>query len=188
MYDARTKLPDIKSGIITLKDKGDKGTLLHELNHAYDTFKDPNKQMFVPSEHSDDYVRKALNLGKKQELRGLEHAVEQYADHFRPEGKLPKLKQLLNFERLVKGNPLKMIAPVAVGAAALGATEKAMAGDLTGATKDIGELGMNIAVPDIMTSDSLNENEDELLNNYQRGTKTPQTRRFEKIKSIMEGK
>lgn len=188
LLDPNTKAPIKGSGIITLQNKADKGTLLHELNHAYDTFKDPNTAAYFAKDVDDNTVRKALELGVKQDLKGIEAATEKYASHFKPEDKLPKLKQMLNFERLIKGQPLKMLAPVAIGAAAMGATEKAMAGDLNGASKEAGQLGLDLVTPDLLQAESVNTNEADLLDEQRKRNETPEVKRFKKIQSILEGK
>lgn len=180
--------PIPKSAIIKLQDKADLATKIHELQHAYDTFSTPDQIAYDGTDLDDNAVRKSLELGSKQDVKGMEGAIAKYADHFKPEGKIPKLKQMLNFERLIKGQPLKMLAPVAVGAAFMGASKKAMAGDLTGASKEVGQVGMDVVLPDLIQSESVNTNEAELLDEARRKNETPEIKRFNKIKSIMEGR
>lgn len=180
--------PIPKSAIINLKDKADLATKGHEFQHVYDAFSNPEQKLHNVTDVDDNTVRKALELGSKQDIKGMEGAIAKYADHFKPEGKIPKLKQLLNFERLVKGQPLKMLAPVAVGASLMGASKKAMAGDLTGASKEVGQVGMDVLLPDIIRSESVNTNEEELLDEARRKNETPEMKRFNKIRNIIEGR
>lgn len=186
--DPSNALPIKGSGKIILRNADDIATKIHETQHAYDAFSDMNKPDFDPLDADEVTVRKALDMGTKQDLKGLESATEMYGKHFRPEDKLPKLKQLLNFERLVKGQPLKAIAPIAIGAAAMGIGEKAFAGDLKAAKEEAGKLGMDIVLPDLVQSESVNTNEDEILKEQNKKNMTPEIRRFEKIRSVMENR
>lgn len=140
--DSKTGLYLPEHGITkTLRNPLDKATDIHESQHIYDIESRPEiKQPLKKSERSIlSNIKNELELGKNvkstYDLRGLGEATASMASHFKPdaEGKFNKLKQLVNLENIVKGNPLKAIAPLAIGAAALGVGQKAMAGDTTGA-------------------------------------------------------
>lgn len=187
-YNKDSGLINPKSGIITLNNPNDKASLIHELQHGYDDLSDLTRPGYFDKELDENAVRKSLGLGSKQELKGLETATEMFGQHFRPEpsNKFGKLKQILNLERLAKGQPLKAIAPIAVGAAAFGVGEKAMAGDMKGAKQEAGQLALDLAIPDLITSDSVNTNEQQMLDEYRRQNETPEVKRFNKIRNIME--
>lgn len=148
-------LPDEKASII-VKNKGDLGTSIHETQHAYDEVSRP--KLFLPDEPSEQQliakVKDELDLPRKirsmEDLKGMEEAVSYSAGHFKPdvEGKFEKLKSALNLERVVKGEPLKTIAPILKGAGYLGTglaaasiANKAMAGEPVEAAKEAADFG-----------------------------------------------
>jgi len=150
--------PDKGLGI-NLKNRGDKGTLLHESQHAYDILSRPETSIpvekFGPGMLSD--IKEKLDINRKisssSDLKGLEEGTEYLSKHFKPdiEDKFGKLKQMLNLERIVKGQPLKMIAPLmkaagvgAIGAAAMGIGNKAMAGEYGQAGLDTADLATDL--------------------------------------------
>lgn len=188
--DPKTGLyvPESKSKIL-LKDKGDLATLGHEFQHHYDEASRPLVKVaddLTDSEALKMIKKEKPDLKQLTDLKGLKDAALYYKDHFKPDPEFGagQLKQFLNLKRMIKGNPLKMVAPIAIGAAALGIGEKAYAGDTKGATQD----ALSMITPDLLASDNLNSNEQELLkqqeNEFQQ---QPDIRRFEKIRKIMQG-
>ena len=148
---------------INVRNLNDKGTLIHELQHAYDAASQP--AIAVAKDISDNPSLKALQQLKSEleinrpiksvsDLKGLEETTQFLSNHFKPdvvEG-TGKLKQLINLERIMKGEPLKSIAAVAgpiakglglagAGLAAASIGNKAMAGDYKGAAVDTADLG-----------------------------------------------
>jgi hypothetical protein len=151
--------PDTKLSLL-LKDKNDMATLGHEAQHGYDQVSQLKVPQPIELEGKSllSKIKNEVELGRAvsspSELKGLKEATAYYADHFKPdvEGNFNKLKQMLNLERVVKGNPLKAIIPVmkaagigALGMAAAGIGNKAMAGDYKGAAEDSVDLGTDIA-------------------------------------------
>jgi hypothetical protein len=141
-----------KNSEITVRNKADKGTLIHEAQHAYDHISQPDVK--YRGESSSLAALKKLRddldikrpIKQLSDLKGLEETSAFMAKHFKPdviEGS-DKLKQLINLERIVKGQPLKSIAhiiPLAgAGLIGLGAMNKAQAGDLTGAGLDAASI------------------------------------------------
>lgn len=143
---------------ILVKDRRDLGTLGHEVQHAYDTMSQPNvvEPMLRPEPQSNllSRIKQELEIPRKilteQDLRGLEETSAYYGKHFKPdvEDKFGKLKQLLNLERVVKGQPLKAVAPLvkaagvgALGMAASSIANKAMAGDVGEAALEAADVG-----------------------------------------------
>lgn len=178
--------PNIKNQIL-LKDKSDIATLGHELQHHYDKASNPLSKIVqeLPEDEIIKNLKKEMpHINNFQDIKGLEGATKFLKDHFNPDPEFGsgQLKQFLNLKRMIKGGPLKMIAPIAMGAAAFGIGEKAYAGDLKGAGKDT----IDLLSPMSLQSDNLNANEEELLrqqeNQFQQ---QPEIRRFEKIRNLM---
>jgi len=151
---------------INVRNLDDKGTLIHELQHAYDAASQPSIR--VPTDISDNPSLKALQQLKSEldinrpiksvsDLKGLEETTQFLSNHFKPdvvEG-TSRLKQLINLERIMKGEPLKSIAAIAApvakglglagaGLAAASIGNKAMAGDYSGAATDAVDLGTDL--------------------------------------------
>ena len=113
-----------KNSQITLRNKGDKASLIHEAQHVYDHLSQPN----VPDarEVALKTLRDQLDIKRPiksySDLKGLEEASAFMANHFKPdiaEG-TSRLKQLINLERIVKGQPLKSIAVAGIPLAGAG--------------------------------------------------------------------
>lgn len=135
-----------KNSQITLRNKNDKGTLIHEAQHVYDHLSQPNIADVPELSRIEALQKIKADLGIKRpikslsDFKGLEEAAAFMTDHFKPdpiEGSA-RLKQLINLERIVKGQPLKSIAaagiPLAGAGLALAASiNDAKAGDYLGA-------------------------------------------------------
>lgn len=192
--DAKTGLfvPEGKNQIL-LRDKADLASLNHEFQHHYDQMSQPNVNQ--PYEYTGKNLLSKIkeelpNIKDIKDLKGLKETAIYYKDHFKPDPEFGKteLKQFLNLKRMIKGNPLKMLAPVALTAAAVGIGEKAYAGDTQGAKKDAGKLGLDIVTPIGLDSNNLNEGEQQMLDKIDADNKNdPENRRFNKIINILKG-
>jgi hypothetical protein len=191
--DAKTGLfvPEGNNKIL-LRDKGDLATLGHEFQHHYDQMSQPkvNQPYEYTGKNLLSKIKEELpSVEKFEDLKGLKGAAAYYKDHFKPDPEFgsSQLKQFLNLKRMVKGEPLKMLAPIALGAAAFGIGEKAYAGDTKGATKDSAKLAIDMATPIGLDSSNLNEGEQELLDRADADIKNDkQIRTFEKLRNMLK--
>lgn len=160
--DKRTKTPILEEPMsISLRNRNDRGTLLHETQHIYDLKTQPNIIQLdeMPDKNILSNIKKELDIKRPvkslSDLRGVEEATEYLNPHFKPDvdkSKLGKLKQFVNLERAVKGLPLKSIAPLlkatgigALGYQAMGIGNKAMAGDFGAAGMETLDLATDLA-------------------------------------------
>lgn len=152
------------------------GTKLHELGHHNDVIRGYD-------------IIDPLKSEKLSSLSGLESAENYFKGHHKK-----GLFGLESLKELISNGKIKTIAPLiaktlstgAIGAAALGIGQKAHAGDLEGAKEEGINLAKDLLVPDFLYSENVNSDEKELLNEIEKANKTPESRRFSKIKNILE--
>ena len=94
------------------------------------------------------------------------------------------------------GNTLSKLGkavPVVAGIAAMAPTlSKASEGDYKGAALEAGNSALDMSplgtLKSAISADPVNDNEEQLLEDYRRKNETPDTKRFNKIRNIMESR
>jgi hypothetical protein len=151
---------------IVLPTGEDIGTALHELSHPYD------ERAHGFYNLTDALTGNKAAKGMDLKAKGLEAIEDLNRGHFYKDD----LKGLSQLVRMIKGQPLRVVAPLlkatgigALAASAAGIGNKAMAGDFKGATKEAIDLGTDF-IPGVgeakmaLTPSELGEDQDQVKN------------------------